>query len=439
MSVEKLGWHSLGTAFDCACGVRHELPIEECHVGGDAAKHLADFARARCGRHALVVSDENTRQVGGEPVLSALGAVGKRVTEKVYPGEPLEATEERANEVARAGQECDFYVGIGAGTLSDLAKSAGGQQDKPVLLFPTAASMNGYTSAIVALKVRGLKATLPCKPAVGVFADPAVVATAPQRMVAAGVADFLSKCSSASDWYLGHRLRGGYFCARPREFNEGIQERLFAEAGAIGRGEPAGVGLALEALLLSGLGMVVAGSSAPASGGEHLVSHYLDMKHALYGTANDLHGVQVGVATVYTLRLWEQVLALDPKDADLGALVAAYPDAETIRARVMEDWGDQVGAEVWAQWEQKAVYGAALREEAEKFFSLQDELRERLAADLEPAETVAACIETCGGPARPEDMAADTHVFYEAVQRARYIRNRLTILDLAAEVGVAPA
>ncbi len=52
---------------------------------------------------------------------------------------------------------------------------------------------------------------------------------------------------------------------------------------------------------------------------------------------------------------------------------------------------------------------------------------------------MARCIETCGGPARPEDMEADTEVFYDGVKRARYIRNRLTILDIAAELGVAPA
>ena len=97
--------------------------------------------------------------------------------------------------------------------------------------------MKGYTSAIVALEVRGLKRTLPCKPATAVFGDPAVAATAPQRMTAAGIADFLSKCSSSTDWRAAKSLRDVYFCERPREFFEGSQDRILESAEAAGRGD----------------------------------------------------------------------------------------------------------------------------------------------------------------------------------------------------------
>lgn len=415
--------------------MHHELPIEACHVGTDAAEALAKFAQGRCGERCLVVSDLNTRAAGGDKPLSMLGLVHKKIAEKVFPGD-VEATEETAHETGLAGLDCDFYVAIGAGTVSDLAKSAGSRQNKPVLLYPTAASMNGYTSGIVALKVRGLKSTLPCQPATGVFADPEVAATAPQRMTAAGVADFLSKCSSASDWRAGHMLRGGYFCSRPREFNEGIQEQLFANAPAIGRGEPAGLKLVLDALLLSGFGMVVAGSSAPASGGEHLISHYLDMKHALYGVSNDLHGTQVGVATVYTLGLWERVLAMDTRAIDPAALADLHPSNETIRAWILEDWGPQVGEEVWKQWQQKAQGKKALRAEIERFRDLLPEMRAALSLDLQPAAIVARCIEESGGPTTPEGLTAPVEEFRNAQERSRFIRNRVTVLDIAAELGI---
>jgi glycerol-1-phosphate dehydrogenase [NAD(P)+] len=434
--VEKLGWHSLGTVFDCPCGERHELPIERCHIGSDAAVQLAGFARDRCGSRALVVLDENTQAATGDAVQRALRDAGKQVIEKRYPAQAIEATDKLAHEVAEAGADCDFYVAIGSGTLSDLAKSAGSEQKKPVLLYATAASMNGYTSAIVALKVRGLKRTLPCQPATGIFADPEIVAAAPQRMAAAGVADFLSKCSSSADWRAAHILRGGYYCHRPREFNEGIQERLFAAAPAIGRGEPDAVRIALEALILSGFGMVIAGSSAPASGGEHLISHYLDMKGALYGTACDLHGVQVGVGTVYTLGLWEQVLALDEAHLDIDALVASQPSEEAIEQAIFEDWGEQVGQEVLDQWQQKRLDESGLRAELLRFRRELPVLRQVLPEDLVPAATVAAAIEASGGPTTPEGMEASVDEYYKALTHARYLRNRFTILDLAVETGV---
>ena len=405
-------------------------------MGEGAAAKLAEFARHRCGPACLVLSDENTREVGGEAVLSALGGVGKRCVELTYPAAPFDATEERANETAGAGLGCDFYVAVGSGTLCDLAKSAGSAQQKPVLLYPTAASMNGYTSAIVALEVRGLKRTLACDPATGVFADPACAATAPQRMTAAGVADFLSKCSSSTDWAAAHLLRGGYYCRRPREFSEGIQEQLSDRAPEIGRGEVEAVGLVLEALLLSGFSMVIAGSSAPASGGEHLISHYLDMKHALYGTPNDLHGAQVGIGTIHTLDLWERVLELDPHGLDIEALVAAQPTQESICERIMNDWGPRVGEEVWGQWCEKTLDSAGLRAELKRFQQIFPELRSTVLQDLQPASVVADCIKSAGGPVRPKDMKAPLDEYRKALDNARYLRNRFTILDLAGELCV---
>lgn len=435
-TVEKLGWHSLGTSFDCECGEHHELPIEACYVGERAAAKLAEFAHGRCGGKALVVSDENTRRVAGERLLGALSQAGIDVTEKVYPGDEIEATQERADEVAAAGAACDFYVAVGAGTLSDLAKAAGSAQKKPVLLYPTAASMNGYTSAIVALKVRGLKRTLPCQPATGIFADPEVVATAPQRMVAAGVADFMSKCSSSADWRATHILRGGYYCHRPREFNEGIQEKILANGPAIGRGEAEAVKLVLEALLLSGFGMVIAGSSAPASGGEHLISHFIDMKDALHHGGHDLHGIQVGVATVYTLGLWEQILSLDTTKLDAKALAAAHPSDAEIKEWVFEEWGDTVGQEVWEQWQQKTLSREALEAEIEHIKEKLPLLRSVLTHDLLPPGIVARCIEECGGPTLPEGLHVPQEEYAKALKHARYLRNRFTVLDMAAELGV---
>jgi len=434
--METLGWHSLGTTFDCTCGERHSLPIERCSIGPTAATELAEFGRERCGSSCLVVADKNTLEASTNQVQIALRNVGIVVNEKIYPGQPFEATEEQAEVVAAAGRDCAFYVAVGSGTLSDLAKDAASKQGKPVLLYPTAASMNGYTSAIVALKVRGLKRTLPCSPALGVFADPAVIATAPQRMAAAGVADFLSKCSSAADWRAAHLLRGGYYCDRPREFNDGIQERIFQQADAIGRGETDAIHLVMEALLLSGFGMVIAGSSAPASGGEHLISHYLDMKHALYNTGQDLHGAQVGVATIYTLKLWENVLALDPDSLDPSALLNGQPQEEAIEAAIFADWGEEVGAEVLDQWKQKRLEPEDFVKEIETFRAMHGRLREEARRELQPADSVAACIKACGGPTTPEELTVSLAEYHNGQARARYLRNRFTILDLAAELGL---
>lgn len=431
------GWSRLGDAFGKEFANRFGLSIRACHIGTDAADRLGQFARRAASGTWLIVSDENTYRAGGEGVARALRDTGLSYEDHRFGAESFDATDALGNEVARDAETSSGIVAIGSGTICDLAKYAGTKLNRPVLLYPTAASMNGYTSGIVALKVRGLKRTIPCAPALGVFANPEDVAKAPQRMAAAGVGDFLSKCSSATDWRASHLLLGVPFDPTAREFFEGIQERLLDAAPAVGRAEPEAVGLVLEALLLSGFSMVVAGSSAPASGGEHLISHYLDMKSALRGTPHDLHGTQVGVATVYCLGLWERILAIGPEAIDADALVAHQPDDDTVRGWILDDWGPEVGAEVQAEWDAKKLDAEGLRRLVARFSEKRDQVHRELPTDLLPSATVAEAIRASGGPTEPEALNAPLEEYENAKLRARYIRNRFTVLDLAQDLGVS--
>jgi glycerol-1-phosphate dehydrogenase [NAD(P)+] len=430
------GWSRLGDSFFADFAAPRGLPIRACHIGTDAAARLAGFARGLGPASSLLLSDDNTFRAGGDDVARALADAGVAVRHHRLGARPVEGTDALGDEVAAAAGSADLLVAVGSGTVTDLAKYAGDKLGRPVLLYPTAASMNGYTSGITALKVRGLKRTLPCRPAAGVFANPNHVATAPQRMTAAGVADFLSKCSSSADWRASHVLLDVPFDPKAREFFEGIQEHLVEAAPRVGRGDPQAVALVLEALLLSGFSMVIAGSSAPASGGEHLISHYLDMKSALYGSRHDLHGTQVGVATVHCLGLWERILALEPGAIAIDRLVAACPTDAQVRAWIREDWGPLVGPEVQAQWDAKKMDAAALRRHLERVRAELPRLRRELPQDLLPAAAVARAIRESGGPTTPEALDAPLEEYRKALTRARYIRNRFTVLDLAQDLGL---
>lgn len=418
-------------------GETFQAPVAACYVGDEAAQRLAAFAKEHCSNRMTVIADTNTRGAAGDSVYKAIGDTGLAITECTYPGDPLDATDTEGDRVAEKDLEADGFVAIGSGTLCDLAKHAGTKLNKPVFLYPTAASMNGYTSSIVALKVNGLKRTIPCQTAAGVFADPRVVATAPQRMTAAGVADFLSKASASSDWQAANFLRDEWFSDKARSFTGTVQDLLLDQAEAVGKGDDKAIGIVLEALLLSGFSMVVAGSSSPASGGEHLISHFIDMKHSLYGTPHDLHGTQVGVATVYCLELWEKVLDIDPSTFDIDAAINALPSEEAIAASIEEDWGP-IANEVHDQWRKKSRSADAMRAEVSKFLQGIDELRERIAVDRLPSKAVRDAIIAAGGPVTPEELTVPAEVYYDGQRRARYIRDRFTILDLAAETGIAP-
>jgi len=57
-----------------------------------------------------------------------------------------------------------------------------------------------------------------------------------------------------------------------------------------------------QGLIKSGFAMCIVGSSQPASGSEHKISHSIDY---LYSPKKNLHGEQVGIATAFTMVLQE--------------------------------------------------------------------------------------------------------------------------------------
>ena len=94
-------------------------------------------------------------------------------------------------------------------------------------------------------------------------------------MIAAGLGDLLSRSVSLADWYLSHRLSGTEFSAETTALVEESGRLCDGLASELPNRAPIAIARLMTALLISGEAMAQAGSSAPASGAEHLISHYL--------------------------------------------------------------------------------------------------------------------------------------------------------------------
>ena len=70
----------------------------------------------------------------------------------------------------------------------------------------TAPSMNGFTSAIAAIKIDGVKRTLPSPPPRYVYVAPDVVRQAPPALIQAGYCDVMAKSVSDVDWQVEYLL-----------------------------------------------------------------------------------------------------------------------------------------------------------------------------------------------------------------------------------------
>jgi glycerol-1-phosphate dehydrogenase [NAD(P)+] len=183
----------------------------------------------------------------------------------------------------------DAIIGLGGGKALDVSKYVGFLARLPYLALPTSLSNDGFCSPQSSLTVDGRRQSLPATVPMGVVIDTAVCLGAPVALWHSGVGDLVAKMTAVADWKLAFHAHGTVvddfaallsdasvyqFMARPEQDLEGMK-------------------LLGSALLLNGIAMSICGSSRPASGSEHLISHALDG----LSRRPRLHGLQVGVAT----------------------------------------------------------------------------------------------------------------------------------------------
>lgn len=381
----------------------------------------------------LLVADPDTWDAAGARAAASLRSAGHVVHETMTTREPHADDATIDALVPHLDARPDVVVAVGAGTISDLGKVLAERAEIPQITVGTAASMNGYASSIAALTIKGLKITRPAPCPVALVLDADVVAAAPPRLTGAGFGDLMSKPVSGADWVLSGWLFDAPVVRAALEMADGAVARARSVAAAIGRAEPDAVAALTDALVLSGLSMCVAGASSPASGGEHLFSHYLDISADGWGRPPRLHGEQVTIGTLLSLRLYEAVRAAGlpdtaskaPPEEDDATLRALHAHLD---AAALDELLDEARAKRALTPDRSARRARVAKRWDEMWSLLDDQLRagEGLIEDLRAA----------GAPIRFEDIDVTPERAAQVIRRARHMRRRFTVLDLAADLDV---
>ncbi|RMF94454.1 MAG: sn-glycerol-1-phosphate dehydrogenase [Nitrospinota bacterium] len=430
----------LGKTLSCTCGVEHTIPTQAVIIAEGALEQVPSCCtRYLPGKQVLLVVDEVTYRIAGERVQKYLADAGYAV-EPLFlrtraDGRVVADDENVAHVRTRIRDAIDFLVAVGAGTVNDVAKLASYQAERPYLVCPTAPSMNGFTSGIAAILSRGVKRTIPAHTPVAVVADLNILSTAPPAMIRAGLGDMISKPVSNADWKLTQLIKGGYYCEVPLRIVEEAEQACRANAAAIGQGEKGAIGILTEALILSGFSMVVAGSSSPASGGEHLLSHYWDMTAHWHGREENFHGAQVGVATLVSATLYEKLQRLDPQAIDWTALRRQYPDWEELEQSLHKIHGP-LAVEVIAEARKKYLPLPEKEKEWQWIRENWDTIWQELSPILVPAARIREILLAAGAPTTMRELGIGAEELRTAFLHAKDIRGRYTVLDFAHDLGV---
>jgi glycerol-1-phosphate dehydrogenase [NAD(P)+] len=393
---------------------------------------------------AVVVADGNTFEVAGKEVRRRLERAGHTVMEPyVFPAEPpLYAEYSNIVKLRNSLLEHDAIpVAVGSGTINDIVKRAAHECERSYMCVATAASMDGYTAFGASIEKDGLKQTLSCSAPRAVVADLEVLKHAPGDMTASGYADLLGKVTSGADWLVADALQveeidpTGWSLVQDhlRGWTDSPAELRARDLKSTER--------LMEGLILSGLGMQSFQSSRTASGAEHQFSHLWEMEGLGHGEGHRgtplSHGFKVGVGTVAIAALYELILERDLGDLDIEAIRASWPTREAMErsVRAQHTVPDLERGAV----EQTLAKYISAGELAQRLESLRDVwpgLRQKVRVQLMPAEQIREKLQAAGCPTGPVEIGLSWEDFEATYLRARTIRKRYTVLDLAFEAGI---
>ncbi len=269
--------------------------------------------------------------------------------------------EEAVTGFAQLPKKLDAIVGLGGGKALDMAKYMSFLAQLPYVAAPTSLSNDGFCSPQSSLTIKGKRRSLLSTLPRGLVIDIDICLAAPRILWLSGVGDLVSKLSAVFDWKLAFHNTGEHVNDLAALLSDATVLQFLARPLF----NVQGMSLLGTALMLNGIAMEICGSSRPASGSEHLLSHALDAMSA----RPRLHGLQVGMATYLMKRLQEQ-------DAStVGDLFTEVGFWEAIRA-------DPFSREEWLE---AVKMGPTMKEDFFTVLSLRDCLPEvRSFIDTDP-------------------------------------------------------
>jgi glycerol-1-phosphate dehydrogenase [NAD(P)+] len=353
----------------------------------------------------------------------------------------LHADDDAVAEVEEAIEGADCVVSVGSGTITDSCKMAVRHEGSPPLVaMQTAASVNGFSDDMSVLLRSGAKRTVPSRWPDALLVDLTVLAGAPPEMNLAGFGDLLASFTAPANWYLASILGMGPYHQAPITLLLDQAHELLDDAAELKHREPEALNRLARVLTLSGIALGVAGSTAPYSGTEHLVSHLLDMSAVQLDRPFAFHGAQVGVATVPVAAAWEALISgLEPNEVSVED---CFPENEAMEPVVREAFAEidptgEVGEECWNNYSQKLEHWRGCRPQLERFLENWPRHRDEMGEMVVSPERLGKALEKSGasarfgelGPPVPRDTA------FWALRNCHLMRDRFTLADLLFFLG----
>ena len=429
----------IAEAVDCSCGRTHRADgLKQIHVGRGVLPRVIAVLRDLGIEKPFLLTDRNEYRAAGERVEALLREAGIAYTIHIIPyaeGKHIPPDEFAVGSATlNFDVSCDGILCVGSGVMNDIAKILSAVSGRPSVVVATAPSMDGYASDTSAMEVNHVKSSLKEVSPTALICDIDIMAQAPMRMLWAGLGDMLGKFSALREWKLASMLNDEHYCAETDALVRNSLEKIVSGAEGIPSRDPDSVEQVTNGLLLSGIAMAYTGQSRPASGLDHYFSHCWEMMALERGEESDLHGIQVGVGVLLTLRIYEHLRELHPTMEGVHAALASFDPAawEANLRRVLGSIADDM-VEMERTAQKNDPTGRLRR--AQKAIENWDRVLYVAEHDAPTADELEALMKRIGMPTRPSEIGISEQDVIDAFVCSRDVRNKFQLSSMIWDIG----
>ncbi len=408
----------------CPCGRKHTVEIRAVEIGHGILERTGAILRNNgFPDNILVVADENTL-AASKGILEILRENGFSVKTQIYPDLRI-ADMRDVKRVQELSRDVDGILSVGSGSLNDICRYAARLENKEFAIFATAPSMDGFASGTAPITENNFKSTRQARQPSIILGDTGILARSPAILKGSGFGDVIAKYVAIVDWKVSHLTTGEYYCQAIADLTLGAVERMVALADKVSQEDEQTAGTIMEALVLTGLAMRLADSVRPASGTEHIISHFWEIKKLERGLISDFHGRKVGVGTLFTSKIYHWLINQDvhfvPENLDWDRIYAAYgpnftPDVIKLNSPTVTE-----------------------ETTAEKCNAAWPEIRRIVREELPTYETLYDVMKRAGCALSLEDIAVDPELGAKGLEYHPFMRHRMTLMRLIPMMdGIRP-
>jgi glycerol-1-phosphate dehydrogenase [NAD(P)+] len=405
--------------------VNDHMPI---YVGDKAIQEFIRFCKQAGYSQFFLIADENTFKVLGERVLQAIQKQGWNVLCQVLDPEHLHTDEASITRVlATYDAQPRMFVAVGSGTITDIARFTSHRSRNPFVSFPTAASVDAYTSKNAPTTVGGLKGSIYCQAPIAIFTDLPTICTSPAFLTASGFGDSVAKFTSASDWKFTQLIWGSDFDANIYQHALHAAHQTADVVEGILQADPESMARFMDSQFESGFCMADFANSAPASGGEHHIAHIWEMMFHWESREGLLHGNAVGVAVLIEAEWFERLRDLSRDQAAELLAQTVVPSREFQEEQLRQNLpliaeGLIDANPIYLQLADRSILDTC----KQRILDQWDEIQ-RTAANVPPAQQIRDWFKLLGAPSTPAELGIKPCQAETAKEYGLYLRERFSM------------